>query len=74
MESIHSSKTTAVLGGPELWDVKMTAAVLGISGRALWDLTYPRGGLPVCRLGRAVRYRPRDVEAFIESQVAGMVA
>lgn len=62
---------TAGCHGPELWSTKRTAKALGISERALWSLSFPRGRLPVCRLGRAVRYRPRDVESYIESQMAG---
>lgn len=73
MQSMQN-ETTVVCGGLELWDSKRTAKALGISERALWDLSFPRGKLPVCRLGRAVRYRPRDVEAFIETQVVGTTA
>ena len=28
-----------------------------------------RTGVPFCRIGRAVRYRPEDVEAFIEASL-----
>lgn len=65
------NEMTAACNGPELWDSKRTAKALGLSERALWDLTHPRGRLPVCRLGRSIRYRPSDVKAFIESHVAG---
>lgn len=72
MDKGISSGTTTDSGGPELWDARRTAKALGISERALWDLSFPRGKLPVCRLGRAVRYRPLDIEAFIASQVDGV--
>ena len=43
----------------------------GISLRHLWNLTQPRGPLPVVKLGRRTFYRPQDLEAFIARQVAG---
>ena len=39
----------------------------GISLRHLWNLTQPRGPLPVVRMGRRVFYRPGDLVAFIEA-------
>jgi len=42
---------------------------LGISKRTLWRLTFEQlPALPHIRLGRSVRYRPEDLEAFIESK------
>jgi excisionase family DNA binding protein len=38
---------------------------LKISTTTLWEVT-GRGSLPAVRLGRAVRYRPEDVQRFIE--------
>ncbi len=38
---------------------------LGISPRHLWNLTAPRGPIPVVRLGRKTFYRPEDLEAFV---------
>ena len=67
-------ETTAACSGPELWDAKRTARALGISERALWDLTAPRGQLACVRLGRAVRYSPERVRVFIESQTIGATA
>lgn len=37
----------------------------GISVRTLWNLSAPRGPIPVVRLGRRVFYRPEDLEAFV---------
>lgn len=38
---------------------------LGISTRHLWNLTAPRGSIPVVRLGRKTFYRPQDLEDFV---------
>jgi len=66
------NETTAVCNRPELWDAKQTAKALGLSERALWDLSFPRGKLPVCRLGRSVRYRPADVAAYVAANTTGV--
>lgn len=41
------------------------ATILAISPRLLWSLT-ASGVLPCVRIGRAVRYDPRDLQGFIE--------
>ncbi|GAB6187539.1 helix-turn-helix domain-containing protein [Thermopirellula anaerolimosa] len=38
---------------------------LGISTRHLWNLTSPRGPIPVVRLGRKTFYRPEDLANFV---------
>ncbi|MGB4727383.1 MAG: helix-turn-helix domain-containing protein [Thermogutta sp.] len=48
-----------------LLNVREAAYRLGISTRHLWNLTAPRGPIPVVRLGRKVFYRPQDLEAFV---------
>ncbi|MBL9118328.1 MAG: helix-turn-helix domain-containing protein [Phycisphaerae bacterium] len=47
-----------------LWSVKRTAEALSISVRLLYSLTQA-GELPAVRIGRMVRYRVADVEAFV---------
>lgn len=42
------------------------ARALAISARTLWGLT-ARGELPVVRIGRSVRYDPRDLVRWIEA-------
>ena len=69
MKSCESRETKTVSDGMELWTVRRTADVLGISERALWNLTYPRGRLSVVRLGRSVRYRPEDVSEFVSANI-----
>jgi excisionase family DNA binding protein len=43
------------------------AKALGICERTLWDMTSKRE-LPRVRIGRAVRYDPRDLQAWINAQ------
>lgn len=38
---------------------------LGISTRHLWNLTSPRGPIPVVKLGRKTFYRLQDLENFV---------
>lgn len=49
---------------PLLWSGRRTAEALSISVRLLYSLTQS-GELPALRIGRMVRYRVTDVEAFI---------
>jgi len=48
-----------------LLQTREAAEALSISERTLWSLTAPRGSIPVVKIGRAVRYHVRDLEAFI---------
>ncbi len=43
------------------------ATTLSISSRTLWALT-DRGEIPCIRIGRAVRYDPRDLTAWISKK------
>jgi excisionase family DNA binding protein len=43
------------------------AQALAVSPRTLWTLTHD-GKIQSLRIGRSVRYDPRDLEAFIQSQ------
>lgn len=49
---------------PQLISAKATAEALSISLRLLYSLTQS-GEMPAVRIGRIVRYRVSDVEAFI---------
>lgn len=44
---------------------KEAAALLAISARTLWSLT-ASGEIASLRIGRAIRYRPEDLRAFID--------
>ncbi len=48
-----------------LVDAREAARRLAISTRTLWTLT-DDGTMPVVRIGRAVRYRVADLEAYAE--------
>jgi hypothetical protein len=50
---------------------RVAAAALSVSERTLWAMTQPRGPIPAVRLGRAVRYAVRDLEAFIDRAKEG---
>ena len=49
---------------PRLMDAKKASRYLAISERKLWGMT-KSNIIPVVRLGRAVRYDKRDLDAFI---------
>jgi excisionase family DNA binding protein len=50
-----------------LWTCHEAAAALSISLRTLWALT-SEGRIPCVRINRSVRYDPRDIRFWIESQ------
>lgn len=60
--------TDAQLG--QLLTSRETAGYLRISTRTLYTLT-ASGQLPAIRIGRAVRYRPADLAAYIERLAQG---
>ena len=47
-----------------------SSRTLRISPRKLWSLT-ASGEIPHVRIGRCVRYDPRDLVAYLESQKKG---
>lgn len=49
-------------------DQEGTAAYLGVPARTLEDWRYKGRGPAFCRVGKHVRYRREDVEAWLESQ------
>lgn len=60
------SNTPPTITPPQLLRPSDAARVLAISPRKLWELTN-RGELPAVRIGRAVRYDPCDLTAWIET-------
>jgi predicted DNA-binding transcriptional regulator AlpA len=54
----------------ELWTGRKVAQVLGVSSQTVknWRVNQ-RVQLPFVRVGGAVRYRPSDISAFVESKV-----
>ena len=57
--------------GPEFVPILLTsrqaAALLQVGERTLWRLT-DKGEIPVVRIGRLVRYDPRDLQRWIEKK------
>jgi predicted DNA-binding transcriptional regulator AlpA len=50
---------------PKLLSARDAAKVLGISSRALFALTSPRGPIPSVRIGRLVKYSMEALESWI---------
>src|SRR4051812_25555700 len=60
------TESTAVdqAGQPILLDCHQASRLLALSLRTLWGLTTPRGPIPGIKVGRLVRYRRVDLEAW----------
>ena len=52
-----------------LMSARDAAKVLGICDKSLWNAT-KRGDIPAVRLGRSVRYDPRDLTRWVETSKA----
>ncbi len=51
---------------PMLLSTREAAKSLSVSPRTLWDLTAPRGPIPVVKIGTRTCYAIRDLEQAIE--------
>ena len=49
-----------------LLTVRQVAKLLSVSDRTVWAHTAPRGPIPAVRIGGAVRYALKDLEAWIQ--------
>lgn len=67
MKSTHDINTPDDPQDPFLLRRSEAAAMLSISTRKLWELTN-RGEIPCVRIDSAVRYDPRDIEAWIKGK------
>ncbi len=63
--AVTTSATTLV--HPLLLTMRQAAQMLAIGERTLWEWTR-RGAIPCVRIGRAVRYSPLDLQAWIEAR------
>jgi excisionase family DNA binding protein len=63
--AVTTSATTLV--HPLLLTTRQAAQMLAIGERTLWELTRQKA-IPCVRIGRAVRYSPLDLQAWIEAQ------
>jgi len=57
--------TSTTTDRPLLLTPKQAAADLALCEKTLWSLTDPRGPIQCVRIGRAVRYDPSDLAAWI---------
>lgn len=48
---------------------RAAAKALGIGERTLWNLTAPRGPIPVVKVGTARLYRVADLDAWLAARV-----
>lgn len=55
---------------PRLWDSGETAAYLAVKETHLRDMRL-RGEIPYVKVGRLVRFRPAEVEAWLEAHTVG---
>lgn len=53
-----------------LLTAREAAKALAVSERTLFNLT-KAGRLPAVRIGTSVRYRPADLQSFIDAQLEG---
>jgi excisionase family DNA binding protein len=53
--------------GVSLVNARQAAKALAISERKLWEMT-KNGEIPHVPVGRAIRYDPRDLRAWVEAQ------
>lgn len=60
--------------GQNLLTSEKASEYLAISERKLWGLTAPRGPLPCVKLGRSIRYKLKDLDAYINAQRVTAVA
>jgi excisionase family DNA binding protein len=61
----RSSPPIGLASPTALLTAAQACQILGIGRRKLWELTN-RGEIVCVRIGRAVRYDPRDLQAFID--------
>lgn len=54
---------------PILLTAREAAQALAVCEKTLWTLTQPRGDIPAVRIGKAVRYRMEDLQAWIGKKV-----
>lgn len=67
---MHEIITTNPATTSPLLNDRQTAEILGISPKSLavWRCTKRHPDLKYIKVGRAVRYRPEDIESFINSR------
>jgi predicted DNA-binding transcriptional regulator AlpA len=75
MAASNENLVTIVTGGPmEFVDEVRLAARLGVSRSTLQSWRYSGRGPRWIKLGRLIRYRVTDVNAFLDANTRGRVA
>jgi hypothetical protein len=70
----NSSDPNAGAGTPDLIDSKTAARLLGLRNHhtlEVWRSVGRHASLPYYKVGRAVRYRRGDIEAFLRAHLIG---
>jgi excisionase family DNA binding protein len=67
VKTIAPSPRAERAGGAALMTARDAAKVLGVCEKTLWTLT-DEGSMPVVRIGRSVRYDPRDLTRWIDTK------
>lgn len=63
------NSSSAVATSERLWNAQQAAELLGVSERWVRDHATRRSPkIPVVKLGPLLRFRPDDIEQFVESQ------
>jgi hypothetical protein len=57
-----------------LLSIREAADQFDVCERTIWALTQPRGPIPCVKLGRLVKYDPRDLVAYIDAAKVGGAA
>ena len=70
MQSAQLKRPSLAIAQP-LLDERALAETLSVSVKAIQSWRYKGGGPAFVRLGRAIRYRPEDVEAWLASNTFG---
>jgi excisionase family DNA binding protein len=65
-ETGDAARVSESITGPELLTVRQAARKYNLGERTVYRMV--EEGLPVTRVGRAVRIKPRDLERWLEDQ------
>lgn len=65
------TQTNEIVGGSDLVDESRLAARLGVSRSTLQSWRYSGRGPRYVKIGRFIRYRNTDIEAYLRAQTRG---
>lgn len=64
------ASTSSSAAHESLWNVRRTAGFLGLHEKTVYDMV-ARGELPVVRVGRLLRFDPRDMTRWVSARKEG---